>query len=103
MLLKYMSFCSSFLIIARFRLFVCSSVRHTLTEKAQESKKWLANQLAASQLISATHWSAGISCSLANQCQLLRSKLILKLCLPRENAAVSNKERTSVKNKPMFE
>ena len=41
-------------------------VRHTLAEKAVESMKWLARQLAASQLTSAAHWPSNVSCSLAN-------------------------------------
>ena len=58
---------TSKLIIARFRSFVRPSVfRHTLAEKAVESMKWLARQLAASQLTSAAHWPSNVSCSLAN-------------------------------------
>merc|ERR1719464_1616388 len=63
------------LIIARFcsfvRSFVRPSVRHTLTEKAEESRKWLARQLAASHLTSAAHWTNNFGCSLANIHQLL--------------------------------
>ena len=57
------------LIIARFRSFVHPSVRHTLAEKAVESMKWLARQLAASHLTSDVHWPSNVSCSLINSIQ----------------------------------